>query len=105
MQCASAGRDSVRRWQSFSRPNATDTEARAEVAGFGHPVLRSDASHPDAAGYALIADGLLEVLESTPALISRVTRRRPERNRGTVRFLTPRMESSPCGAVAVPEWR
>jgi hypothetical protein len=38
------------------------------VARFGHPVLRSDASHPDAAGYALIADGLLELLESTPAL-------------------------------------
>jgi lysophospholipase L1-like esterase len=38
------------------------------VAQFGRPGLRSDASHPDAAGYGLIAEGLLDLLESMPGL-------------------------------------
>jgi lysophospholipase L1-like esterase len=42
------------------------------VARFGRQILRSDASHPDADGYALIASGLLRALEQTAAFRSYV---------------------------------
>lgn len=40
------------------------------VAEFGRHVLRSDASHPDAAGHQMIADALLPVVTGTPSFAS-----------------------------------
>jgi lysophospholipase L1-like esterase len=46
----------------------------APVAQFGRRILRSDVAHPDAEGYALIADALRDVIASDPTLRGRVQR-------------------------------
>ncbi len=48
--------------------------AYTPVAQFGHRILRSDVAHPEAEGYALIADAILAVIANDPTLRARVQR-------------------------------
>jgi lysophospholipase L1-like esterase len=51
------------------------------IARFGRQTLRSDASHPDADGYAIIAQALLRTLQETTALRSYARAREPGSSR------------------------